>query len=117
MKFVVIFGPHAVGKMTVGQELSKITGLKLFHNHMTIDLVANFFDFGTNQGKRLVNRFREEIFREVSKSDLYGMIFAYMWAFDEQSDWDYVDGVCNLFEENGSDIYFVELEADFNVRI
>lgn len=117
MKFVVIFGPHAVGKMTVGQELSKITGLKLFHNHMTIDLVANFFDFGTDQGKRLVNKFREEIFREVSKSDLYGMIFTYMWAFDEQSDWDYVDSFCNLFEENGSNIYFVELEADFNVRI
>ncbi|NBI05872.1 AAA family ATPase [Senegalia massiliensis] len=86
MKFVVIFGPHAVGKMTVGQELSKITGLKLFHNHMTIDLVSNFFNFNTSQGKRLVNLFRKEIFEEVSKSDLYGMIFTYMWAFDEQSE-------------------------------
>lgn len=42
MKLVLIFGPQAVGKMTVGQELAKITGLKLFHNHMTIDLVSNF---------------------------------------------------------------------------
>lgn len=58
MKLVIIFGPHAVGKMTVGQELSKITGLKLFHNHMTIDLVANFFDFDTPQAKRLINLFR-----------------------------------------------------------
>ena len=33
MKLVIIFGPHAVGKMTVGQELAKITDLKLFHNH------------------------------------------------------------------------------------
>lgn len=32
--FVIIMGPHAVGKMTVGQELAKITGLRLFHNHM-----------------------------------------------------------------------------------
>lgn len=117
MKFVVIFGPHAVGKMTVGQELSKITGLKLFHNHMTIDLVANFFDFGTPQGKRLVNLFRQEIFEEVSKSDLYGMVFTYMWAFNEQSDWDYIDNISNLFESNGSEVYFIELEADFNVRI
>ncbi|MED3553043.1 hypothetical protein P4449_21750 [Cytobacillus praedii] len=38
MKFVLIFGPQAVGKMTVGQELEKITELKLFHNHMTIEL-------------------------------------------------------------------------------
>jgi hypothetical protein len=32
--------------MSVGYELAKLTGLKLFHNHMTIDLVLNFFDFG-----------------------------------------------------------------------
>ena len=44
MKFVIIFGPLAVGKMTVGQELEKITGLELFHNNMTIELVLPFFD-------------------------------------------------------------------------
>ena len=81
MKFVLIFGPQAVGKMTVGQELAKITGLKLFHNHMTIDLVNPFFDYGTKGGKRLVNLFRHEIFEEVSKSSLYGLIFTYVWAF------------------------------------
>jgi hypothetical protein len=117
MKLVIIFGPHAVGKMTVGQELAKITGLKLFHNHMTIELVANFFSYGTAQGKRLVSLFRQEIFEEVSKSDLDGLIFTYMWAFDEKSDWDYIDNVCSLFESRGSEVYFVELEADFDVRI
>ena len=40
MKLILIFGPQAVGKMTVGQELATLTGLKLFHNHMTIDLVS-----------------------------------------------------------------------------
>lgn len=117
LKFVIIFGPQAAGKMTVGQELAKITELKLFHNHMTIDLVANFFDYGTPQAKRLVSLFRQEIFEEVSKSDLDGMIFTYVWAFDQQEDWDYVDNVCNLFESRGSEVYFVELEADFDVRI
>jgi hypothetical protein len=117
MKLVILFGPHAVGKMTVGQELAKLTGLKLFHNHMTIELVANFFSYGTPQGKRLVNLFRREIFEEVSRSDLEGLIFTYMWAFNEKSDWDYIDDVCSLFESRGGEIYFVELEADFDVRI
>ncbi|MCH7663235.1 MAG: shikimate kinase, partial [Chloroflexi bacterium] len=43
MKFIILFGPLAVGKMTVGQELEKLTGLKLFHNHLTIELVLPFF--------------------------------------------------------------------------
>lgn len=44
-KFVLIFGPQAVGKMTVGQELAKMTDLKLFHNHMTIDLLEPLYGF------------------------------------------------------------------------
>lgn len=117
MKFILIFGPLAVGKMTVGQELEKRTGLKLFHNHMTIELVSNFFDYGTESGNRLVNLFRQEIFEEVAKSNLEGIIFTYVWAFDHQNEWDYIDKICKIFELQGGIIYFVELEAALNVRI
>jgi hypothetical protein len=117
MKLVLIFGPQAVGKMTVGQELAKITDLKLFHNHMTIDLVSHFFDYSTKEGKRLVNLFRQEIFEEVSKSNLDGMIFTYVWAFNLQADWDYVNKLSQLFESRGGTVYFVELEADLEERL
>ena len=45
MKFILITGPQAVGKMTVGQELTKTTDLKLLHNHMTIEVVTKIFDY------------------------------------------------------------------------
>ncbi len=117
MKFILLFGPQAVGKMTVGQELAKITDLKLFHNHMTIDLVGQFFDYGTKEGKRLVNLFRQEIFEEVSKSNMYGMIFTFVWALNMKEDWEYVDGVTELFKSRGGDVYLVELEADITERL
>lgn len=117
MKLILIFGPQAVGKMTVGQELAKITDLKLFHNHMTIDLVGHFFDYSTKEGKRLVHLFRQEIFEEASKSDMYGMIFTYVWAFNLQDDWDYVNQVSQLFESRGGTVYYVELEADLEERL
>jgi hypothetical protein len=117
MKLIIIFGPPAVGKMTVGHALEKITGLKLFHNHMTIDLVAPFFDYGTATGKRLVYLFRREIFEEVAKSDLEGLIFTYVWNFDEKADWDYVDEVCEIFESRGGTACFVELEANLEERL
>lgn len=117
MKLVIIFGPHAVGKMTVGQELAEITDLKLFHNHMTIELVSNFFSYSNQEGKRLVALFRKEIFEAVARSDLDGLIFTFMWALDIQEDWDYIDMVTKIFAEKGADIYYVELEADFNIRI
>lgn len=116
MKLIILFGPQAVGKMTVGQSLAAKTGFKLFHNHMSIDLVSTFFDYGTSAGQRLVQVIRQEIFEEVSQSDLDGLIFTYVWAFDLQSDWDYIEKISNLFRSRGADIYLVELEAELEER-
>ena len=44
MKLMFLTGNAAVGKMTVGQELMKITPLRLFHNHMTIEPVLGILD-------------------------------------------------------------------------
>ena len=83
MKFVMIIGPQAVGKMTVGQELSKITGLKLFHNHMTIELVRLIFDYDKTVYRKMNRLIRDEIFKEFSKSKEKGMIFTYCFGFGE----------------------------------
>lgn len=66
MKLVFIIGNSSVGKMTVGNELTKITELKLFHNHMTIEPVIEVF--GHFHGKT-INRLREVFFEEFSKTD------------------------------------------------
>lgn len=117
MKLMLIFGPQAVGKMTVGEEVAARTGMKLFHNHMTIELVSHFFSYGTETGKRLVHAFREQIFDAVAQSDLEGLIFTYLWAFDMQGDWDAIERVVKKFRDRGAEIYYVELEATLDERL
>lgn len=114
MKLVIIIGSGAVGKMTVGQELMRQTGLRLFHNHMMIEPVIEIF--GHYDGRTVVE-LREVIFRRFLESDGPGMIFTYMWAFDRQEDWDYILHVANLFDPTGKDVYWVELRADKEVRL
>jgi shikimate kinase len=114
---VFIIGPPAVGKMTVGHELAQRTGLKLFHNHHTIDLVLNFFPFGTPPFGRLVGEFRRRIFEEVAASDLPGLIFTYVWAFDQQSDTAYVEELAAIFHARGARVVYVELEATQEERL
>jgi len=116
LKLIILFGPPAVGKMTVGVELAKLTGLKLFHNHMTIDLVLNFFDWNSPQFK-LSDEFRFRIFEEVASSDLDGLIFTYVWALNVEDDKHYIDKVCALFAAKFADIYFVELAANLKTRL
>lgn len=117
MKLVIIFGPHAVGKMTVGQELAKTTDLKLFHNHMTIDIVADLFENMPQERQRLTELFRTEIFKSFANSNEYGMIFTCMWALDKKEDWDYIDNLEKMFKSKGSEVYYVELEADYDTRL
>lgn len=114
MKLVLLVGNGAVGKMTVGQELMKQTGLRLFHNHMTIEPVLEIFgQFHTNA----ILQMREIIFREFAKTENYGMIHTIMWAFDCQEDWDYINHVVDIFKENNAEIYCVELVAPQEIRL
>lgn len=116
MKLLFLIGNAAVGKMTVGQELMKITNLRLFHNHMTIEPVIEIFGYFDNQA---IARLREVVFEEFAASSQYGMIFTYMWAFDQPSDWDYVEHVKEIFRQKNPDVefYYVELVAPKEIRL
>lgn len=114
MKLLFMIGNAAVGKMTVGQELMKITGLRLFHNHMAIEPVLEIFG---QFNSTAIGRIRQVVFEEFAKTDNYGMIFTYMWAFDQQSDWDYVERVKSIFEPYGAEFYYVELVASQEARL
>jgi hypothetical protein len=108
---VVIFGPAAVGKMAVGLELERLTGLRLFHNHLSADLALRYFPFGTAAFSRLVAAVRTRVFEEVAASDLPGLIFTYVWALDDPRDKASVDGLVRIFAERGASVSYVELWA------
>lgn len=114
MKLVFIIGSGAVGKMTVGQELMKRTGLRLFHNHMMIEPVLEIF--GGWRGD-VVSKLRRVILEEFVNSDQEGMIFTFMWAFDMPSDREYLLDVAKLFEDKGGEVYCVELVAPQEIRL
>ncbi len=114
MKLVFILGDAAVGKMTVGQALMKLTDLRLFHNHMTIEPVIEIF--GTYDSKT-INGLRELIFTNFAASNNYGMIFTLMMAFDQQSDWDYLEHIKGIFIPYDTEFYYVELIAPQEIRL
>lgn len=114
MRLLFLFGPQAVGKMTVGQALTRITPLRLFHNHMTIEPVLSIFG-GFNAPT--VTRLREVVFEDFAASDQYGLIFTFQWAFNYQEDWDYTAHVASIFEAHGAQVDYCELTAPLDVRL
>ncbi|HST63838.1 MAG TPA: AAA family ATPase [Mycobacteriales bacterium] len=115
MLFVV--GPPAVGKMTVGAEIAARTGLRLFHNHIAIEPVLRFFSYDSPAGARLVQRFRHDIIEEVAASDLPGLVFTFVWAFDLAEDEQEVEAYAEPFRRRGGRVLFLELQADQEERL
>lgn len=114
---IFIIGPQAVGKMTVGQELSRATGFKFMHNHQTIDLLLPLFDFGTPSFQRLLFDFRMSIFEEVAASDLVGFIFSCVSDFDSVLDRGQTECFIAPFVRRGRRVLFVELAASLETRL
>ena len=117
MKFIIITGPQAVGKMTVGQELVKITNLKLLHNHMTIEVLTKIFDYSRESFRKLNEAFRMQIFKEFAKSNEEGIIFTTTWDFEDKEEWNRINNYIQIFKNRGAGIYIVELEADLKERL
>ena len=114
MKLVIITGPGAVGKMTVGQELAKVTDLRLFHGHMLIEPVLEIF--GEFHVPTLLAA-DKVILREFAKTDNYGLILTIMWNFDSPAYWNIVSHITDIFKQVDGEIYLVELNADQATRL
>ncbi len=114
MKLLFIFGAHAAGKMTVGQAVQSITPMKLFHNHMTIEPVIELFGA---YNSAVTERLRQVVFEEFVKTDNYGLIFTFIWAFDEPHDLEYVRWLSKLYGNAGAQVDYVELVCPQEVRL
>jgi hypothetical protein len=113
---VVIFGPPAVGKMTVGQELERITDFRLLHNHRVIDLLTDYFEFGSPGFSAVARTFLDVFFREAAAAGLR-IIVTLGWRFDEPETFGLIDSLRRPFVQSGGRVYFAELEAPLAVRL
>ena len=114
---MIICGAPASGKMTVGQEVQKLTDYKLFYNHMSIKLVHQFFDFGSSNFNKLDKDIRFRIFEEIANSEISGLIFTIVWAYDEQEDEEYINEVVEVFNKRNLKLCIVELNCDLEERL
>jgi chloramphenicol 3-O-phosphotransferase len=69
MKLIIIYGPPAAGKTTVGKKLAELTGYGLFYNHLTVDVVRVLFDDEDERRYPLLSSMRLEFIKTAVKYD------------------------------------------------
>ena len=112
MKFVFIYGPPASGKLTVAKELSKITGFRLLHNHLTFDLIESVLGFKHKNFWHHNRILRYRILRLAAKEKI-NLVFTY--CFDHKGDVKKVKKMADIIKNRGGKVYFVQLYCNENV--
>ena len=70
MRVVFLYGPPGVGKLTVGTALSAVTGIKLVHNHLSVNLASALFPFQSAPWRRLLRQIRRDVLTEATKENV-----------------------------------------------
>jgi hypothetical protein len=111
-----VFGPPAVGKMTVGRAIADASGFRLFHNHHVIEPLLDVFEFETPQFQTLMAEFRQRVLEEAAAADV-DLVFTLVWALDLAEDVAAVRRHLEPFVAAGRRVALVELYAGLETRL
>ena len=109
MKLIFLCGLPGVGKLTVAREVADLTGFKLFHNHLAVDLVQSVFEFGSRPFVELREMIWLAVISRAVEAKLTGLIFTF--AFDRTVTSSFIGNVLVAVEGSGGEVLFVELKC------
>jgi len=113
---VMLVGPPAVGKMTIGQGLRRLTGIPLFYNHQIIDVMTEYFEFGSPPFNRVVQTFTD-VFMQATAESGHSLAVTWGWRFDMAEDAEAVARYTQPFLDAGGRVCVAELYAPFETRL
>lgn len=113
MRLLLILGPPAVGKMTVGRAVADRSTFRLFHNHHSIEMLLDVFDYGTPPFRTLNAEVRRRVVEEAAAAGT-DLIFTFVMGMDEAGEADYL---ARLVAPYASHVAVVELVAGLDTRL
>jgi deoxyadenosine/deoxycytidine kinase len=115
MILIIIYGPVAVGKLTVANELSKKTGFAVLHNHLVIDLAVKYFEFGTEPFTNLIKGIRMTIINELIINNTNGLILTSGFSNNRIGE-EFYERLEKLVVTDGGSVFYVKLVCDLEER-
>ena len=111
-----IIGAPASGKMTIGQELSRLTDATLFYNHKAIDFALEIYQNFTEEMWEFV-RGMTFSFLGASARNQRSVILTDVIDFSNQYQLLYLKQIQDLLNDYHQEILFVELETSLEERL
>jgi hypothetical protein len=113
MILIFLYGYPGVGKLTVARELAKITDFRVFHNHLTVDLLLSVFEFGSPEFVQLRDRIWIDTMTAAARSELPGLIFTF--CPESSVPRDFIVRLKDRLASLGAEISFINLFCPDNI--
>ena len=113
---IFIIGAPASGKMTIGQELSRLTDATLFYNHKAIDFALEIYQDFTEEMWEFVRGITFS-FLETSARNHRSIILTDVIDFSNDYQLIYLKQIQDLLDDYHQEILFVELETSLEERL
>jgi shikimate kinase len=114
MKLFFLYGPPAVGKLTVARALAERIGAAVYHSHVALEYAGHIFDPGTPESSALVEKLRLETFAFCAQRD-HDLIFTFVYA--HPSDEPFVRRAITAVQGCEGEVLFVHLDAPDHVLL
>ncbi|HET6986965.1 MAG TPA: hypothetical protein VFI00_10125 [Kribbella sp.] len=115
-ELMLLFGPPAVGKMTVGRAVCERTEFRLFLNHHTIEPLAEIFGMDSRPFRLLSGEFRQRVVEEAAAAGV-ALMLTLVWNLGGHDDARWVSDLVSPYASAGLPVSFVELAADLETRL
>lgn len=106
MKAIILYGLPAVGKLTVAKELSKMVGYKIFHNHLSYEMVFSITEEKDECFWKYVRKLRFEMIKLASKKNV-DLIFTTCYLGEESDQ--FLKPLIELLKKDKVGVSFVHL--------
>jgi dephospho-CoA kinase len=115
MNLIILYGPPASGKLTIGQILAKRIGYPLLHNHLVADFASALFPYGTEAYATFSEELRVRAIKTAIEQKVPGLIMTFAYGLETKDglrDDTVLQELSRIVRKGGGKTTFVRLYAD-----
>jgi tRNA uridine 5-carbamoylmethylation protein Kti12 len=111
MKLVILYGPPASGKLTIAQNLAKVSDIHVFDNHQVIDMIEPIVTRKYPDFAELIYQTQRNILEAAVKANQTNVVMTFPYASNLDRDVEFITELTTTSRKLGAEVYPIFLKC------